>query len=81
MLVPLVVEIVENLNMAAEENFVGAGMMLLDGIPVDWRIDWSAVKLDDRTAELVKSIYKLFRHIFLLVHDELSNRKLFYQQD
>ena len=30
---------------------------------------------------LVKSIYKPFHHIFLLDHDELNNRKLFYQQD
>ena len=30
---------------------------------------------------LVKSIYKPFHHIFLLDHDGLNNRKLFYQQD
>ena len=75
------VEIVEHLNMGLGENFVEAGMMLLGGSPVYCQMDWSVVKLDCKTAEQVRSIYKPFRHIFLLVHDELSNRKLFCQQD
>ena len=67
--------------MVAEEIFVGAAMMPLDGSLVDCQICWNAVKPDGKMAQQVKSICKPFRHIFLLVHDELSNLKLFYQQD